>query len=147
MSVEFLNSIDYEKDSATISFTPDEEIKDSDESIDAFCEKLKSIIKHHTFVSKLDDNERSLADIRRIIDACDEQISESINRMELFNDTRDDVSRRILNRLYDLCVATLLLNTLSLGYEKANLRLSLQITPSKLDILMFRSIYGTLIQK
>ena len=62
MSVEFLNSIDYEKDSATISFTPDEEIKDSDESIDAFCEKLKSIIKHHTFVSKLDDNERSLAD-------------------------------------------------------------------------------------
>lgn len=124
MSVEFLNSIDYEKDSATISFTPDEEIKDSDESIDAFCEKLKSIIKHHTFVSKLDDNERSLADIRRIIDACDEQISESINRMELFNDTRDDVSRRILNRLYDLCVATLLLNTLSLGYEKANLRLA-----------------------
>lgn len=124
MSVDFLNSIDYEKDSVTIRFKAEEEITNSDEGIEDFCEKLKRIVKYHTFVSKLDEDERSMDDIKRIIDVSSEQISECIDRLDFFDETREDVSRRMLNRLYDLCVATLLLNTVSMGYENANLRLA-----------------------
>ena len=124
ISVDFLNSIDFNKDSATIDFSSDEEIFNTDESIDAFCESLEKITKHHLFVSKLDEAEYTKDEIERIIFACDEQITEAIDRIEVFNSTRDNVSKRILNRLNDLCLATLLLNTLSSGFEHANLQLA-----------------------
>ena len=124
ISVDFLNSIDFNKDSATINFTSDEEIFNTDESIDAFCESLEKITKHHLFVSKLDETEYTRDEIERIIFACDEQIAEAIDRIEIFNSTRDNVSKRILNRLNDLCLATLLLNTMSSGFEHANLQLA-----------------------
>lgn len=124
MSIDFLNSIDFAKDSFTINFTEEDEIKNTDEGIDIFCNRLKKIVKHHSFVSKLDDSEYTITDIEKIIRACDEQITESIDRFELFNATRDDVSRRMLNRLNDLCVATLLMNTISAGFERASLQLA-----------------------
>lgn len=40
---------------------------------------------------------------------------ESIDRLDIFNDTRDGVSRRILKRLDDLCTAALLLNAIADG--------------------------------
>lgn len=124
MSMDFITSIDYEKNSATISFTAEEEIKNTNESIDAFCDKLVDIIKHHLFVKKLDSMAYTRVNIERIITGCDEQIAESIERFDILNVTRDDVSRRILNRLEDLCVATLLLNALSAGVHKVNVRLA-----------------------
>lgn len=124
MSVDFINSIDYNQDSFTISFTADEEIKNTDESIDNFCDKVEDVISHHSFVTQLDNRDYSKSDIEKIINDCDRQITECIDRMEIYNDTRDGVSRRILTRLNDLCVAVLLLNTLNAGFEKASLRLA-----------------------
>ena len=47
ISVDFLNSIDFNKDSATITFTSGEEIFNTDESIDTFCESLEKIVFHN----------------------------------------------------------------------------------------------------
>lgn len=124
MSVDFINLIDYGKNSATISFTPDDEIKNTDESMYAFCGKLANIVSHHSFVSQLDHRDYSKNDIEKIIKACDEQITESIDRMDIFDATRDDVSKRVLTRLNDLCVSTLLLNALSEGLARVSLRLA-----------------------
>lgn len=124
MSVDFVNSIDYEKDSVTISFTSDEEIKNTDESIEIFCDKLERIISRHSFISQLDDINYSKKDIEKIIKSCDEQITESIDRMEIYNDNRDNVSKRILTRLEDLCVATLVLNSLGDGSETVKIGLA-----------------------
>ena len=124
MSVDFLNSINYEQKSTTITFKPEEEIKWSTESRDAFYHKLEHIMVHHSFVSTLDENELSEDEIMRIITLCDEEICESIDRMELYNATRDDVSRRILNRLYNLCTSALLLNLIHLGFSRATLQLA-----------------------
>ena len=124
MSVDLLNSIDFEKDSVTISFSSDEEILDTDESIDVFCKTLETIMNHHAFVIKLGENDYSKKDMEKIIMARDEQITESIDRMDILNATRDDVSKRILTQLNDLCTATLLLNAMASGLEKANLQLA-----------------------
>lgn len=124
MSVDFLNSIDFEKESATISFSPDEEILDTDESIDIFCKTLETIMYHHAFIIKLSENDYSRKDMEKIIQARDEQITESIDKMDILNVTRDDVSKRILTQLNDLCTATLLLNAIASGLEKANLQLA-----------------------
>lgn len=124
MSANFLNSIKFEQGSATIGFTAEEEIKDTDESINAFCDELEKIANHHSFVSQLDQREYSKDDIKKIIYTCDEQITESIERMDIANGTRDNISKRILTRLNDLCTATLLFNTLSVVGKKANLQLA-----------------------
>lgn len=124
MSVDLLNSIDFEKDSVTIRFSSDEEILDTDESIDTFCKTLETIMNHHAFVIKLSENDYSKKDMEKIIMARDEQITESLDRMDILNATRDDVSKRILTQLNDLCTATLLLNAMASGLEKANLQLA-----------------------
>lgn len=124
MSVHFLNSIDFEKDSVTINFTPDEEILNTNESVDAFCKTLVTITQHHAFVNKLSEKDFSRKDAEEIIKVCDEQITESIDKMDVLNVTRDDVSKRILMQLNSLCTATLLLNALANGQVKVNLQLA-----------------------
>ncbi|TQI67885.1 ATP-dependent RecD-like DNA helicase [Clostridium sp. KNHs216] len=124
MSVDFLNSIDFENSSVTISFSSDEEIFNTDESVNVFCNKLEDLVDHHSFVNQLDSKNYSKNDVEKIIRACDEDITESIDRLDILNDTRDGVSRRILTRLSDLCTATLLLNTLGNGNERASLQLA-----------------------
>lgn len=124
MSVNFLNSIDFEKGSATIRFSLEEEILNTDESVDAFCKKLEDVIDHHSFVNQLDSREYSEKDIKRIIAACDTDITESIDRLDIYDSTRDEVSRRILTRLNDLCTATLLLNVLNAENRRVSLQLA-----------------------
>lgn len=124
MSVDLLNSIDFEKDSVTISFLPDEEILNTNESIDAFCKTLEAIINHHSFVIKLSDKDCSRRDMEKVVKVLDEQITESIDKMDILNVTRDDVSKRILTQLNDLCTATLVLNAIASGLEVANLQLA-----------------------
>lgn len=102
----------------------DEEILDTDESIDAFCKTLETIMNHHAFVIKLSENDYSKKDMEKIIMVRDEQITESLDKMDILNVTRDDVSKRILTQLNDLCTATLLLNAIASGLEKANLQLA-----------------------
>ncbi|MCQ4862781.1 AAA family ATPase [Pseudoflavonifractor phocaeensis] len=124
MSVDFLNSLNFDNDSVTIRFSADEEIFNTDESVAAFCEKLEAIISHHSFVNQLDSRSYTRRDVERIIAACDIEITENIDRLETVNDTRDSVSQRILTRLEDLCTSTLLLNAINTGFENASLPLA-----------------------
>ena len=124
MSVDFLNSINFDNDSMTIAFSADEEILNTDESIAAFCEKLEYITNHHSFVNQLDSKSYTRHDVEKIISACDTEIMESIDRLDIFNDTRDGVSRRILKRLDDLCTAALLLNAIADGIDTPTLPLA-----------------------
>lgn len=127
MSSEVLHSIDYNYSSCTISFTKDEEICNNDESIKVFCKKLEEISRLHSFVKKLEDREYSETDIMKIIGRCNEEIMESIERFDFYNDTRDDVSRRILSRLENLCVAALLLNGIKQGEKSVGLPFAFEL--------------------
>lgn len=133
MSVDFVNTLNYEHDSATLSFTSDEEIKNTNESIEAFCDKLSDIICHHTFVKQLDNRPYSRHDIEKIIRVCNEQISETIDKFEISQETRDSISKRMLNRLYDLCSATLILNTIDEGFQNVTTRLAWERSLLNLD--------------
>ena len=124
MSVEFINSVDFNKDSTTISFTVDEEIFDTEESVILFCRKLESIVSQHSFVNKLSEKELCKSEIDKIINACDKHITFGINLLDDPEYTRDDVSHFILPRLYDMCRSALLLNSLKLGNKHTNLQLA-----------------------
>lgn len=124
MSNEFLNSIDFNKDSTTITFTSNDEIENTDSSVNKFCKRLQIITENHTFVNNLEGREYNLEDIEKIIKKCDEEITESLDRFELYSDTRDNVSSRILGRLYNLCISALLLNTINRGNDSASIRLA-----------------------
>ena len=124
MSVEFLNSVDFDKESMTITFKADEEIKNTDESVMGFCNKLMKITEHHTFVKQLDGRLYSESEVKQILDVCNEDISEKIERLDIFNETRDCISKKMLSKLYDICTATLLLNTFKLGHRQASIQLA-----------------------
>ncbi len=124
MSVQLISSINFSQDSVTLTFSPEEEILDTNDSVNCFCEKLLEIIDHHSFVKRLETREYSENDIKDIIFSCNEQIVEDIERIEDLNDTRDNVSKRILNRLNDLCVSTLLLFSVNNGNNQPNLSLA-----------------------
>lgn len=128
MSLEFVYSIDYTKDSITIDFGPENEILYSDESIEDFCNKLNEIIENHSFISKLEDIVYSKKEIIDIIKSCDEEITHSIETGLILDHTRDDISKSLLKNLDDLCAAVLLLNnanrkenenTIAIAWEKA----------------------------
>ena len=110
MSVNFLNSLDFTNNSTTISFQSEDEILNNEVSVLAFCKRLEEIVERHSFVKQLKRNTYSKEDVKRIIQACDEEITDSIDRLDVLNKNRDNVSRRILTRLDDLCVSALLLN-------------------------------------
>lgn len=132
VSAEFLNSIDFDKESTTITFKPEEEIKNTDESVNCFCNKLKKIAEHHTFIKQLDGRQYTKAEVEEILKICNEDICEKIERLDIFNETRDSISKKMLCKLYDICTATLLLNTFKIGVQQANIQLAWE--QSLLDI-------------
>lgn len=117
MSIAFLNSIDFTKDSTTISFQPEEEILNDEESVLTFCKRLEEIVERHSFVNQLKRDTYSEEEVKRIIQICDEEITDSIERLDVLNKNRDNVSRRILTRLDDLCVSALSLNAMHNGHQ------------------------------
>ncbi|MBQ9685615.1 MAG: AAA family ATPase [Oscillospiraceae bacterium] len=117
LSAEFLNSIDFLKDSITVCFQAEEEIKNDEESILLFCERLQEVAERHSFVNQLERHYYSETEVQRIIQICNEEISDSIERWDFLNEDRDNISRRILTKLNDFCVATLLLNAIYDGYQ------------------------------
>lgn len=54
MSPSFIKTINFEKTSATIKLQAEDEIKDTDESIESFCKKLDQVVDMHLFFKKLD---------------------------------------------------------------------------------------------
>ena len=93
------------------------QILNDDESVLAFCERLEEIVERHSFVNQLERHSYSFEEAKRIVEACDEEITESIDNLSILNKNRDNISRRILTRLNDLCISALLLNAMKDGYQ------------------------------
>ena len=88
MSPSFLNSIDFAKDSITVSFSPEEEILSNEESVLAFCERLEEIVERHSFVNQLERHSYSFEEAKRIVETCDTEITESIDNLSILNKSR-----------------------------------------------------------
>lgn len=124
LSPKTLGEIDFSQDSAVIAFSPEEELKNTDESVAAFAEKLEKISEVHSFIKLLDNRPFSKEDAIGVLTACNGEITEAIDRLDVLNDTRDNVSRRMLTRLDDLCTAALLLHAVKAGFPSPDLRLA-----------------------
>ena len=128
ISPSFIKSIDFEKDSTTIKLKFEDEIEDTDESINIFCNKLQRIIDFHLFLSKLNKDNLKEEDAIKIVKTRCEDVSLEIDRIKNDNKLRDNISRRIVNGLYDLCYAVLILNAINLGYTDVNERLAWELS-------------------
>lgn len=123
MSPNFIASIDFDKDSTVVDFTSEDEILNTDESVDEFVKKLDNIADTHSYMSQMETKEYDRSDIERLIINRCENISEAIDTGNLLNQSRDKISRKILTELNDLCRGTLILNALRY-YESTNLRVA-----------------------
>lgn len=128
VSPSFIKSIDFKNGSTTLKLSFEDEIKDTDESINVFCNKLQQIIDFHLFLSKLNRDNLKKEDAIKIVEIRCEDISLEIDRINNANKSRDNISRRIVNGLYDLCYAVLVLNAINLGYTDVNERLAFELS-------------------
>ena len=133
MSKSFLSDIDFEKDSKIIKFCAEDEIKDTDESIELFCEKLNGIIDTHLFLNKLNSDDLEQGEALSIIEFQCNEISDLIENYYNNPQGRDGVSRRIVRNLYDLCYATLILNAYKNGYTNVSEKLAWEISQLRVD--------------
>lgn len=128
LSVQVLNSIRFEQKSVTISFEQWEEIFDTAESIDVFCEHLNKIIDHHAFVLQLENRYYSNEDLHKIVRRCDELISENLDSLKKDGVSRDEISSWMLTRLGDLCKSVLILNAMGMERKNVNLQLAWELS-------------------
>ncbi len=133
LSPSFIKAIDFEKDSTTIKLNPEDELKDTDESVNMFCNKLQGIIDFHLFLSKLNKDNLRKEDAIKIVETRCMDISLEIDRINNDNKSRDNISRRIVNGLYDLCYAVLVLNAINLGYMDVNERLAWELSQFNIE--------------
>ena len=133
LSPGVIESIDFKKNSTTIKFGPEDEIEDTDESINKFCKKLQRIIDFHLFLRKLNKDNLTKEDAIKIVQTRCEDISLEIDRIKGEDKTRDNISRRIVNALYDLCYAVLILNAISLGYKNVNEKLAWELSQFNIE--------------
>ncbi len=141
MSANFLNAVDFAKDSFTINFSPEEELSNNDESIASFCGRLEEIIERHSFVNQLERHNYSLEEVKRIIKVCNEEITKSIDNLSILNKNRDNISQRILTRLNDLCISALLLNAMKDGYQTPNAAFAWEYALLKVDTRYLGDFY------
>jgi hypothetical protein len=97
-------------------------------SIDYFCCKLNRIIDNHLFLHKLNDKEVEHEEALRIVYYQCREISNCIEKVSENSEYRDEVSRRIVRDLYDLCYATLILNAYKKGYTVVSEQLAWEIS-------------------
>jgi len=131
MSPSFIKNINFEQTSTTIKLQPEEEIKDTDESIQLFCEKLDRVVDMHLFLKKLDSECLTKEEAIKIIDFRCEEISREIDNISDNPELRDTISRKIIRGLYDLCYAVLILNAIKLGYTDINQKLAWEVSQFK----------------
>lgn len=132
MSPQFIASIDFDKDSKVVDFTLEDEILNTDESVDEFVKKLDYIADTHSYMSQMETKEYDRYDIEKLIVNRCENISEAIDTGNLLDHTRDKISRKILTELNDLCKGTILLNALNV-YETVNLRVAWEMAVLNID--------------
>lgn len=133
VSKSFLSDIDFEKESKIIKFSPEDEIKNTDESIELFCEKLNGIIDTHLFLNKLNSDDLEQEDALNIIEYQCNEISCFIEDLHDSPQYRDEVSRRIVRDLNDLCYATLILNAYKNGYTNVSEKLAWEVSQLRVD--------------
>ena len=133
MSPGYINSIDFNNKSTTIKFSPEEEIEYTEESVNRFCKKLERIMDVHLFLRKLNRDNLKKEDALKIVEVRCEDISLEIERIKSGNKSRDNISRRILTRLYDLCYAAIVLNAISLGYTDVNEKLAWELAQFNIE--------------
>ncbi len=126
MSPKFIASIDFSKNSTAIDFTADDEIMNTDESVNEFVKKLNDIADTHSYMSQMEAKEYDEYDIKRLISDRCEKISEAIETGNLLNQSRDRISKKIFTELSDLCNGTILFNALRF-YESINIRVAWEI--------------------
>lgn len=131
ISPHFLSSINFLNDSATITFSANDEIKNTDASVDEFVKKLISISEGHSFLKQLSAREYNADDIIKVISARCQSICEAIDVGAILNQSRDNISKKILTELSDLCQSTLVLNGLRF-YQPMGLRAAWEL--ASLDI-------------
>lgn len=131
MSPSFLRTINFEQSSSTIKFYQEDEIKDTDESIDIFCKKLDKVIDTYLFLKKLDNEYLTKKDALEIIHYRCKEISGEIDYLSENADLRDNISRKIVRSLYDLCYSVLVLNAVKLGYKDINQKLAWEVSQFK----------------
>ncbi len=133
LSPSFIQSIDFETNSTTIKLSIEDEIKDTDESVNMFCQKLQGIIDFHLFLRKLNKDNLRREDAIKIVETRCEDISLEIDRIKKDNRSRDYISRRIVNGLYDLCYAVLVLNAIRMGYTNVNERFAWELSQFNIE--------------
>ena len=126
ISPKFIASLDFNNNSATIEFTAEDEIENTDESVNQFVKKLDHIADTYSYVEQLELREYTKEDVLKVISARCENISDEIDTGIILNYSRDKISRKILTELKDLCEATLLLNGLRY-YNVINLRVAWEL--------------------
>lgn len=131
MSPSFIKTINFEQSSATIKLCPEDEIKDTDESIELFCKKLDQVVDTHLFLKKLDNEYLTKEDALKIIRYRCEEISMEIDSVSAHPELRDTISRRVVRALYDLCHSVLVLNAIKLGYTEINQKLAWEVSQFK----------------
>ena len=112
VSPEFLASIDFAKNSFTITFTKEDEIFNTDESVGEFVKKLAEISETHSFLKQLETRQYTVEDVLKVAVAHSENICDAITAGSVLNQTRDSISRKILGELNRLCESVLILNGL-----------------------------------
>lgn len=131
LSPSFIKTINFEQFSTTIKLQPEDEIEDTDESMDLFCERLNQVVDTHLFLKKLDDEYLTKEEALKIINFRCEEISNEIDNISDNPELRDSISRKIIRGLYDLCYAVMILNAIKLGYTDINQKLAWEVSQFK----------------
>ena len=132
ISPQFISLIDFNNNSATITFTKEDEIEYTDASVDAFVKKLEKIADNHSYMRQLETRDYSKEDIVKSIVASCRFIEQSIEIGIKENETRDNLSQRILVKLKDLCEGTLILNSIHL-YGVGSLRVAWEVALTDIE--------------
>ena len=131
MSPAFIKKINFGQASQTIRFSSKDEIKNSNESINLFCDRLDRVIDTHLFLRKLDSECITKEEAIEIINHRCEEISMEIENLGENTELRDIISRKIVRGLYDLCYCTLILNAVKMGYTDINQKLAWEVSQFK----------------
>jgi len=126
VSPQFITMIDFSQKTATIEFSAEDEIMNTDESVNKFVDKVEQIADTHSYLKTLETREYSKNDILKTVLAKCENITTAIEEGLILNYSRDNLSKRIFNELNELCEGTLILNALRY-YEVSSLRLAWEV--------------------
>jgi len=128
----FIKSIDFSRRAQTIDLLPQDELFNTDESIDAFVKKLAIISDRHSFMKQLETREYTIKDVLTVIEKRCKKISQEIAEGNEQLETRDQISERMITYLKDVCEGTLLANSLKY-YRYTNLRAAWELALTDID--------------